>query len=95
MGQTISHTKYLFIEIEMGNANSINSITKKLKSIGVEIDTTFLPKALNVTQSNRRKLFLLKVKVVKSSIKELNNCPDVINYWELKPFIPFNNDNTL
>jgi len=95
MGQKISHTKYLFIEIEMGNVNCINSITKKLNSIGVEIDTTFLPKALNVSRSNKLKLFLLKVKVVKSSIKQLNDCPDVINYWELKPFIPFNNDTTL
>jgi len=95
MGQTKSDTKFLFIEIEMGNVNSYVSIQEKLSLIGAEIDTTFIPKALKVTRPNKRKLFLLKVKIINSSIKQLNDFPDILNYWELKPFIPFNNDTTL
>lgn len=95
MEKSASNTKCFYIEIEMDNIDNIHSVAKKLNAVGIDIDITFIPRALSITKSNEQKLFLVKVKIVNSSIKQLNDCPDVINYWELKPFIPFNNDTGL
>jgi len=84
MNQANSKIKYLFVKIKTHNTNYVNSITKKIKPVGVEIDTTFLPKAITNTQSNEQKLFLIKAKVLKRSIKQLNNCKNTLNYWKVK-----------
>lgn len=95
MKQNSSKVKNVFIEVETTNTKSIKLVTKKLNSIGVELDTTFMPKVLKVTQTDAQKLFLLKGRIIQSLIKELENCPNVINYWELKTNIPFKQDVTL
>jgi len=87
--------KDLFIEIEANNTNCVKSVTEKLNLIGVDIDSTFMPKILKVTQTDAQKLFLLKGRIIQSLIKELKDCPDVINCWELKPTIPFKHNATL
>jgi len=83
MKESNSNKKRLFIEIEMSNADNIISITKKFKSIGVEIDTAFSPKPMGASQLDNKSLFLIKARIVKSLIKQLNDCPDILNYWEL------------
>jgi len=92
MPDNTSIMKELFIEIETTNVNSINTITKKLNLMGVDIDTNFMPKILNVSQSDAQKLILVKGRIIQSLIKQLKDCPDVINCWELKTNIPFDED---
>jgi len=89
MKQNTSDMKDLFIEIKMTNNNNIKSVTEKLNLLGFDLDTNFMPKALKVTQKDAQKLFLVKGRIIQSLINQLKDCPDVVNYWELKPTIPF------
>jgi len=95
MKKNTSTMKEIFIEIETTNANCIIAITKKLNLMGIDIDTNFRPKVLNVSQSNAQRLILVKGRIVQSLIKRIKECPDVINCWELKSTIPFDNTTTL
>lgn len=95
MKQNSFKVKNLFIEVETTNTRCIKSVAEKLNLLGVDLDLTFEPKVLKVSQTDAQKLMLLKGKIVQPLIKELKNCPEVINCWELKPIIPFKQNSTL
>lgn len=95
MKQNTSKMKDLFIEIKMANGNNIKSVAEKLNLLGVDLDANFMPKALKVTQTDAQKLFLVKGRIIQSLIKQLKDCPNVVNYWELKSIIPFKQNTTL
>jgi len=82
--------KEIYIEVEIKDIKSIKTLFKKLNVYGITIDTTFTPKSLNVASSNGKRLFLLKVKFVKKPFDVIKAHPSIVNLWELKTNIPFN-----
>lgn len=79
----------IFIEVEIWDLKNLKVIKKRLNSAGIVIDYSFVPKMLSVAESTK-KVFLLKVKANNKSRKKILQYPAVINYWELKSIIPFN-----